>query len=213
MAKKTIDVETAVQVALLNNKGLQASYADLGDSAADAWQTQLSVLPTFSVGLSGIGTPGLEAYQVLEGAIAGNILALATYDRNIKLADQPFQAAQLKAAIATISLAAETRRAWINAVAAWGERRLPKPGKNCRGRFLRACKENRRGWLDAQGRAGARACLLCGVDGRHSQSPAGGEVAKEELVRLMGLSGSDIDLPDPEPSAQSAEGIDQARRH
>lgn len=84
---KTIDVETAVQVALLNNKGLQASYADLGDSSADAWQTQLSVFPTFSVGLSGIGTPGLEAYRILEGAIAANILALATYDRNIKLAD------------------------------------------------------------------------------------------------------------------------------
>lgn len=30
MAKKAIDVETAVQVALLNNKGLQAAYADLG---------------------------------------------------------------------------------------------------------------------------------------------------------------------------------------
>jgi len=83
MAKKTIDVETAVQIALLNNKGLQASYADLGDSAADAWQTQLSVFPSFSVGLAGIGTPGLEAYRVLEGAIAANILALATYDKNI----------------------------------------------------------------------------------------------------------------------------------
>lgn len=77
------------------------------------------MFPTFSVGLSGIGTPGLEAYRVLEGAVATNILALATYDRNIKLADNRFRQAQLKAAIATISLAAETRRAWISAVAAW----------------------------------------------------------------------------------------------
>ena len=37
MARKTVDAETAVQVALLNNKGLQAAYADLGDSAADCW--------------------------------------------------------------------------------------------------------------------------------------------------------------------------------
>ena len=90
MAKKTIDTETAVQVALLNNRGLQAAYADLGDSAADAWQTQLSVFPTFSVGVSGIGTPGLEAYRMLEGAIAANILALATYDRDMKLAETRF---------------------------------------------------------------------------------------------------------------------------
>lgn len=119
MAKKTIDVETAVQVALLNNKGLQASYADLGDSAADAWQTQLSVFPTFSVSLNGIGTPGLGMYRVLEGAVTANILALATYDKNIRLADTRFRQAQVNAAIATVSLAAETRRAWINAVAAW----------------------------------------------------------------------------------------------
>lgn len=119
MAKKTIDVETAVQVALLNNKGLQASYADLGDSAADAWQTQLSVFPTFSVSLNGIGTPGLAMYRVLEGAVTANILALATYDKNISLANTRFRQAQVNAAIATVSLAAETRRAWINAVAAW----------------------------------------------------------------------------------------------
>ncbi len=64
MAKKAIDVETAVQVALLNNKGLQAAYADLGDSAADAWQSTMLVNPTVSVGLTGIGTPGLDSIQV-----------------------------------------------------------------------------------------------------------------------------------------------------
>lgn len=52
MAKKAIDVETAVQVALLNNKGLQAAYADLGESAADAWQATMLVNPTVGVGLT-----------------------------------------------------------------------------------------------------------------------------------------------------------------
>ena len=33
--RKTISADTAVQVALLNNKGLQASYANVGLSAAD----------------------------------------------------------------------------------------------------------------------------------------------------------------------------------
>src|SRR5215203_3635276 len=35
---KTIGVETAVQVALINNRGLQAAYAEIGLGAADAWQ-------------------------------------------------------------------------------------------------------------------------------------------------------------------------------
>ncbi|MBO0129126.1 TolC family protein, partial [Agrobacterium sp. OT33] len=52
-------------------------------------------------------------------AVTANILALATYDKNIRLADTRFRQAQVNAAIATVSLAAETRRAWINAVAAW----------------------------------------------------------------------------------------------
>lgn len=154
LAKKTIDVETAVQVALLNNKGLQASYADLGDSAADAWQTQLSVLPTFSVGLTGIATPGLEAYRVLEGAVAANILALATYDKNIKLADTRFRQAQLNAAIATISrrrnaASLDQRRGGM------GKRRLPQPGQGRRRRCLRTRQEDRRSRINAEGRPGS----------------------------------------------------------
>ncbi len=119
MAKKAIDVETAVQVALLNNRGLQAAYADLGDSAADAWQSTMLVNPTVSVGLTGIGTPGLEAFKSVEGMIANNILALATRERDIAIADTRFRQAQLNAALRTLQLAADTRRAWINAVAAW----------------------------------------------------------------------------------------------
>lgn len=118
MAKKAIDVETAVQVALLNNKGLQAAYADLGESAADAWQATMLVNPTVGVGLTGIGTPGLTAFRTVEGAIVSNILALVTRDRNIALADTEFRKAQLDAASRTLQLASETRRAWINAVAA-----------------------------------------------------------------------------------------------
>ena len=119
MAKKTIDVETAVQVALLNNKGLQAAYADLGDSAADAWQSTMLVNPTVAIGLNGIGAPGIEAFRSVEGVIANNILALATRERDIAIADTRFRQAQLNAALRTLQLAADPRRAWINAVAAW----------------------------------------------------------------------------------------------
>jgi len=59
--KKTISADTAVQVALLNNKGLQAAYADLGLSSADVWQQTLQPNPTVSVGVLGIGATGLAA--------------------------------------------------------------------------------------------------------------------------------------------------------
>ena len=119
LARKSIDAETAVQIALLNNKGLQAAYAGLGDAAADAWQASMFVNPTVGIGLTGVGTPGLEVFKSVEGVIATNILALATHKRNVDIADNGFRKAQLNAVLQTLQLAADTRRAWISAVASW----------------------------------------------------------------------------------------------
>lgn len=197
LARKTIDIETAVQVALLNNKGLQASYADLGDSAADAWQTQLSVFPTFSVGVSGLGTPGLEAYRVLEGAIAANILALATYDRNIKLADNRFRQAQLRAAIATISLAADTRRAWINAVAASENADYLNQAKIAADASSELAKKIGEAGSMPKGEQAREHVFYAELTGDTAKARLTAKLAKEELVRLMGLSGADVDFQIP----------------
>ncbi|WP_430243795.1 TolC family protein [Neorhizobium sp. DAR64861/K0K2] len=197
MAKKTIDVETAVQVALLNNKGLQAAYSELGESAADVWQTQLSVYPTFSVGLTGIGSPGLEAYRVIEGAIAANILALATYDKNIKLAETRFRQAQLTAALETISLASETRRAWITAVSAWenvGYLNQAKVAADAASDLAKKIGEA--GSLPKADQAREHV-FYAELTGETAKARLEAKLAKEELVRLMGLSGSDIDFQIP----------------
>lgn len=197
LAKKTIDVETAVQIALLNNKGLQAAYSELGESAADVWQTQLSVYPTFSVGLTGIGSPGLEAYRVIEGAIAANILALATYDKNIKLAETRFRQAQLTAALETISLASETRRAWITAVSAWenvGYLNQAKAAADAASDLAKKIGEA--GSLPKADQAREHV-FYAEVTGETAKARLEAKLAKEELVRLMGLSGSDIDFQIP----------------
>lgn len=63
---KTISADTAVQAALLNNKGLQASYANVGLSAAEAWQQATPENPVVSIGVLGIGAPELG------GVVRGN---------------------------------------------------------------------------------------------------------------------------------------------
>ena len=200
--EKVLDAETAVQIALLNNKGLQASYADLVDSAADAWQTTMLLNPTASVGLNGIGTPELEAFRTIEGALTANILALMTKKRDVALADTRFRQAQLNAAIETLSLAADARRAWITAVAA---------------------DENVAGLQRAQAAADAASELAekLGETGAMAKGPQAREhafsaelaaetakarltarLAKEELTRRLGLWGSDMSyrLPNRLPS-------------
>ena len=65
--QRTISADTAVQVALLNNKGLQASYANVGLSAADAWQEATPENPIVAIGVLGIGAAELGAYRAIEG--------------------------------------------------------------------------------------------------------------------------------------------------
>ena len=62
--RKMIGPDIAVQVALLNNKGLQAAYADVGMSAADVWQASLLVNPKVSLGMIGI-----DPVRTVEGAV------------------------------------------------------------------------------------------------------------------------------------------------
>ena len=113
LLRPTLTADTAVQIALLNNRGLQAAYNELALAEADLVRESLPPNPTFSI--SRIAGPGaLEA----EGQIVGDILALATLPFRSEIARQRFQQAQLRAAEETLRLAAEVRRAYFRAVAA-----------------------------------------------------------------------------------------------
>ncbi|MDX0973302.1 TolC family protein [Sinorhizobium medicae] len=207
LARKNVDVETAVQVALLNNKGLQAAYADLGDSAADAWQSTMLVNPTVEVGLIGIGTPGLEAYKTVEGVIATNLLALATHKRNVEIADTEFRKAQLNAALQTLQLAADTRRAWITAVAAWETvAQLNQAQAAADAASDLAQKLGETGAMTKGGQAREHV-FYAELAGQTAKARLEARLAKEELTRLMGLWGSDTDYQIPNRLAQLPKGL------
>lgn len=196
-ASKTLDVETAVQVALLNNKGLQAAYADLGESAATAWQSTMLVNPTVGIGLTGIGTPGLRAYKTIEGVIATNILALATLKKNVEIADTGFRKAQLGAALNTLQLAADTRRAWINAVAAFenvGQLAQAQTAADAASELAKKLGES--GSLNKEGQAREQV-FYAELTGQIAKARLEARLAKEELTRLMGLWGADIEYSTP----------------
>src|SRR6266404_4555671 len=108
-----LTADTAVQIALLNNRGLQASYNELALAEANMVQESLPPNPTFSI-YSIAGNGALEA----ERQVVGNILALATLPFRSEIARQRFQKAQLRAAEETLRLAADARRAYYRAVAA-----------------------------------------------------------------------------------------------
>jgi outer membrane protein TolC len=113
LLRRTLNVDTAVQVALLNNRGLQAAYNELALAEADRVQESLPPNPTFSISrISGNGATEIERQVV------GDILALATLPFRSEIAKQRFHQAQLRAALETLRLAADVRRAYYRAVAA-----------------------------------------------------------------------------------------------
>lgn len=197
LKRKTIDADTAVQIALLNNKGLQAAYADLGDASADAWQATLFLNPTVSIGTSGIGAPELEAYRAIEGLVTTNILALLTRDKTIAIADARFRQAQLSAALRTLELAAETRRAWIEAVAAWETvRQLSRAQIAADASSELAAKLGETGAM-GKGAQAREHVFNAELAGQAAEARLAARLAKENLTRLMGLWGSDVDYQVP----------------
>lgn len=113
LLKRPLTAHTAVQIALLNNRGLQAAYNELGIAEAAKVQATLPPNPAFSFSrLAG----SLESE--IEGTIAADILALATLPARAEIAGDRFRQAQLAAAEATLRVAVDTLRNFYRAVAA-----------------------------------------------------------------------------------------------
>ncbi len=192
--KKTISADTAVQVALLNNKGLQAAYAELGLSSADVWQQTLQPNPTVSVGVFGIGKEGFDrfgGYGAIEGMIANNILSLVTRNQRLGIADIHFRQAQLVAAEATLRVATETRRAWVEAVAAFEAASLIAQAQGTANAASElAARLGEVGSLNKAGQAREHA-FYAELTGQRAQAKLAAELAKEALTRQLGLWGAD----------------------
>jgi outer membrane protein TolC len=110
---RTLTADAAVQVALLNNRGLQAAYNDL--AIADAQRVGESLPPNPTISLSRIsGSAELE----IERRIVADVIALATLPARSEIAATRFRQAQLRAAEETLRVANETRRAFYRTVAA-----------------------------------------------------------------------------------------------
>ena len=113
LLRSTLSPDAAVRVALLNNKGLQANYNELGIAEAVMVEASLPPNPTFS--LSPISTP---VELDIEARIVADVLALVTLPARTEIATERFRQGQLRAAAETLRLSAEPRRSYYRAVAA-----------------------------------------------------------------------------------------------
>jgi outer membrane protein TolC len=184
---KVVRAETAVQVALLNNKGLQAALAEIGLSSADVWQEHMLVNPIVS-----IGTGEEAGVRIFETAIVGNLLALITREKRVAIASVKFREAQYVAAEKTLRLAFDTERAWTKAVASRETITYLEKAQTASDATSDLAKElGRTGAFNKAVQAREHAAYA-EITGQLAEARITEQSAREELNRLMGVWGKDI---------------------
>lgn len=108
-----LDADTAVRIALLNNAGLQAQLAQLGIADAERVQALSLPNPSFTFGRFRNGHE-----REIERQLSFGLVQLITLPWRSQWQGWQLEQAKLTAAQQVLQLAADTRRAWLRAVAA-----------------------------------------------------------------------------------------------
>jgi outer membrane protein TolC len=197
----------AVQIALLNNPGLQASYAEVGIAEADLVQASRWRGPTFSFARLRRGDE-----TEIERGVFFDVLGLLTLPLSTRASEARLQATQNRAAAEALRVALDTRKAWFQAVAAQET-----------AKYMAQVKESAEASAELARRMAAVGNLAKLAQAReqafHAETTAqlaraqhGATAARERLARLMGLWGDELkfDLPErlPELPKEVREGGD-----
>jgi len=190
---KPLGPAEAVQIALLNNPGLQASYAEVGIAEADLVQASRWQGPRFSFARLRRG----DEIEIDRGVFF-DVLGLLTIPLSTRASESRLQATQNRAAVEALRLALDARKAWFQAVAAQEGAKYMAQVKEAAetsaelarrmaevGNFPKLSHAREQAFYAESTAQLARA--------RHNAT-----AARERLARLMGLWGEDLAFELPE---------------
>lgn len=204
--RKPLTADGAVQIALINNRGLQAAYNALGIS--EAAFVEASLPPNPVIGVERLAAGGeLE----IERRVIANVLALLTLPARSDIAKTQFEAARQRAIEATFRTAASTRRAYYRAVAS---RQIAafleqaRTSADAAADLMRKLGETGAAKKLDQARASA---FYAEVSNQLAEARLNVGTDREALTRMMGLWGSDIDykLPGQLPAMPRIQSMQQ----
>lgn len=193
LLRTPLSMDAAVQVALLNNRGLQAAFQELGIAEADLVQAGRLPNPGF-----GFGRVKQGDEREIERSVHLDLASLLTLPLRRQVEQRRFEQAQGTAALKVVSLAADVRKAWVGAVAAAESARYTRQvvdaaeaGAELARRMAAAGNFNRLQQAREQGFY-AEAAL------NHARALQAEAAARERLVRLLGLWGDQLAFTLPE---------------
>jgi outer membrane protein TolC len=189
LLKQTLDVDTAVQIALLNNKDSQANYYALGISEAELVQAGRLPNPKFSM----LYARNNGDYKI-EQVLAFNIFSLVTMPKMLDIERQRFEQTQQLVAAQVLRLAQQTRLAYFNAVAANEHVRYSLQVKESAeaGAELALCMQQAGNWNALERVREQSFYADAALDA--AQAKRQQDISFEALVRLLALAAPELKL-------------------
>jgi outer membrane protein TolC len=195
LLSKPLGMDDAVQVALLNNRGLQASYSELGISEAALVQAGRLPNPGFTFSRTSSNSSDVIVYN---RSWTFDLLSALMMPITTRVESRKFEQTKLLTANGMLTVAADTRRAYVNAVAAQQGRAYAEQVKDAAEaaaqlaqRMQQAGNFSKLDYAREQAFYAEAVALLA-----RSQQLA--VSAREKLTRSMGLWGSAIEYKLPE---------------
>jgi outer membrane protein TolC len=189
LLRRPLTADSAVQIALLKNRGLQADFNELGVSEAEYVQATLPPSPTVALSRLG-GSLELE----IERQIVIGLFELATLPARAAIAQQQFRAAQFRTAEAVLRLAAEARREYYRAIAANQQVAFMQQALGTAEAASELAKQlGETGSLNKLEQAREHA-FYQELGAQLARARIEQKVARERLIRQLGLWGRDIDF-------------------
>jgi outer membrane protein TolC len=193
LLRAPLGADNAVQLALLNHRGLQAKFNDIGLSEAELVQSTRLPNPGFSFGRFKAGDE-----REIERAWHLSLARIVTMPWRREAASQRLAATQAEVAAAVLAHAADTRRAWVQAVAAQeGVRYSRQVMRAAEAGAELALRMQQVGNFSALQRAREQAFYAdAALDVARAEQAE--RAAREKLTRLLGLWGAQTGFVLPE---------------
>lgn len=203
--------DAAVQVALLNNPGLQARYAELGIAEAELVQASRWSGPRLSFArLRHGGSSEVDTF----GGIFLDLLGLITIPLATRIESKRFEAAKVRVAGEALQLAVETRKAWFAAVAAHESARYMEQVKDAAEAGAELARRMAAVGNWSKLNQAREQAFYAEAAAQLARSRHASLAAREHLTRLMGLWGEDTAfrlpqrLPDLPPAVREARDLE-----
>ena len=189
LLKQPLTADTAVELALLNNRGLQASFGELGIAESDLVRAGRLANPTFGFGrIQGGGITEIDR------SVMFNVLGLLTMPVARQVEQRRFEQAQYQAAFDAVGLASDTRNAFFAAVAAQDLVKYFEQVKDAADasnelarRMLQAGNFNKLAQMRQQ-------VFFADATSQLPRARHQSVAERERLVRLLGLSGDQLNF-------------------